>query len=98
MAYGRLSVYKCISKGLKPLYLTNYLIIAISKLRIQELFELAANRNAFPNEGPNHELFAELNGNFFKMLKMIEIDKYFNLEMNSIDSQINFDKFQDDMI
>ena len=38
-------------------------------------------------------LFADLNGNYFKMLKMTEIDKCFNLDASSTDSQINFDKF-----
>ena len=28
MAVGKLSVYKCLSKGLRPLYLVNYLAIA----------------------------------------------------------------------
>lgn len=93
MAYGRLSVYKCVSKGLKPTYLTNHLAIAISKLRIQELFELAVNRKAFSLRKPDVDLFAELNGNFFKMLKSTEIDRYFNLETNSSDSQVNFEKF-----
>lgn len=32
------------------------------------------------------------------MLKSTEIDKYFNLETNSQDSQVNFEKFQDDLI
>ena len=32
------------------------------------------------------------------MLRMIEIDKCFNLESNSTDSHINFDKFQDDLL
>ena len=34
MATGKLSVYKCISKGLKSLFLTNYLAIAQTKIRI----------------------------------------------------------------
>ena len=34
MATGKLSVYKCITKGLKSLYLGNYLAIAYTKLSI----------------------------------------------------------------
>ena len=48
-------------------------------------------------EATEDTLYSELNGNFFKFLRMIEIDKYFNLEANSTDSQINYDKFQDDL-
>lgn len=34
MASGKLAVYKCISKGLKSLYLGNYMAMSLAKLRI----------------------------------------------------------------
>ena len=92
MALGKMAVYKCISKGLEPIYLTNYLAMALAKLRVLELFELVSNEQAFPKSSSNdstdqsNSTFAELNGNFFKMLKQVEIDRYFNLEVNSTDS------------
>ena len=64
--------------------------------------ELAAHADGFQSpmaeqEATEDTLYSELNGNFFKFLRMIEINKYFNLEANSTDSQINYDKFQDDL-
>ena len=97
MATGKLSVYKCISKGLKSLYLSNYLAIAQTKLRIQEVLEMSANIEAFPEQSNHFELFGELNGNFFKILKMIELDKCFNLGATSTDTHINIEKFQEDL-
>lgn len=48
---------------------------------------MMANPVAFPqDESACYELFSKLNGNLFKFLRMIEIDKYFNLESNSTDS------------
>lgn len=48
MALGKLAVYKCISKGLNPKYLTNYLAMALAKFRIFELLEMVSNAKAFP--------------------------------------------------
>lgn len=101
------------SKGLSVKYLTNYLNVTLSKLRIQEVFECAANTKAFESNQVHKnydqdtntstgttasgEIFTRLNSDFFKFLHTIELDKYFNLEASSTDSQCNFEKFQEDL-
>ena len=90
-ATGKLCVYKCISKALPARYLINYLGITLAKIRIMEFFEASANSTAFPDlpevkVKPEESQFSKLQGNFFNLLHMIELDKYFNLEATSQDS------------
>lgn len=83
------------SKGLSIKYLTNFLNVTLSKLRIQEVLESSANTNAFHDHQKsgqsNLNLFSKLNGNFFKFLRTIELDQFFNLYATSTDSEANFD-------
>lgn len=87
-ATGKLCVYKCISKALPARYLINYLGITLAKIRMMEFFEAGASTTSFPNSPvqdikPEDSQFAKLQGNFLKLLRMIELDKYFNLEAPS---------------
>ena len=40
----------------------------------------------------------DLEGQLFKMIKLMEIDLFFNLEHHSVDSEHNFEKFTSDML
>ena len=58
---------------------------------------MAANIQAVPQDSDDFQLYAQLNGNLFMMLKMIELDKCFNLGASSTDTHINIEKFQEDL-
>ena len=99
MASGKLAVYKCISKGLKSLYLGNYMAMTLAKLRIQEIFEGASNPAAFPESLADlqNANYRQLSEHYYKTLRMIELDKNFNLDAHSQDEEITHEKFMDDL-
>ena len=69
--------------------------MSLAKLRIQEIFEGASNPAAFPETLSDIQTanYRELSENYYRTLRMYELDKNFNLDVASQDEECTYEKF-----